>query len=81
MRAINVSAFSLKYNLGLYAFLSTPKFIKSLSDISLNLSAMKGVPKDEKLRQLKTELHKVNRYLPASVYIPFVNSKEYLNQA
>jgi hypothetical protein len=59
---------------GLYAFLSTPKFIKSLSDISLSLSEMKNVQKDEKLRILKSQLKKINKYLPASVYIPFVQS-------
>ena len=58
----------------LQAFLSTPKFIKSLTDISLNLSQAK-VPKEEKESILREELHKINLSLPASVYIPFVNSK------
>ena len=60
--------------LGLQAFLATPKFIKNLTDVSLNLSQMKGVEKDEKLRILKEELKKINQHLPASVYIPFVNN-------
>ena len=44
---------------GLQAFLSTPKFIKCLTDISLNLSHSKAT-KEEKLQTLKTDLHKIN---------------------
>ncbi|CDW87043.1 phosphatidylinositol kinase (pik-k) [Stylonychia lemnae] len=56
----------------LQAYLSTPKFIKCLTDVSHNLSALK-IPKDEKVSILKEEIRKINSQLPASVYIPFVN--------
>ena len=57
----------------LRSFLSTPKFIKALTDLSLTLSKEKA-PKDVKLKMLKEEIRKINEHLPASVYIPFVNS-------
>jgi hypothetical protein len=43
----------------LQAFLSTPKFIKCLTDISLQLSHSKA-PKEEKLRVLREQLSKIN---------------------
>jgi len=54
----------------LNAYLSTPKFIKTLTDISNELITVTN--RDEYLRE---ELKKVNKMLPAAVYIPFVNSK------
>jgi hypothetical protein len=60
--------------LRLQMFLSTPKFIKCLTDISLVLSHSKGVPKEEKVHMLKEALNKINHELPASVYIPFVSN-------
>ena len=53
--------------------MSTPCFIKSLTDISHKLSFMNATP-DEKKTQLIKDLQKVNENLPASVYIPFVNN-------
>lgn len=55
--------------IALNAYLSTPKFIKTLTDISNELITV--LNRDDYLRE---ELKKVNRLLPASVYIPFVNS-------
>lgn len=55
------------------AYLSTPNFIKCLTDVSHKLSGMKGVPKDEKTAILKDTVKIMNQHLPASVYIPFVN--------
>lgn len=52
------------------SYLSTPKFIKVLTDISYELIAVA-----DRDAYLKKELKKVNQRLPASVYIPFVNSK------
>ena len=52
------------------AYLSTPKFIKKLTDISDELMT---TPNSEEY--LKEELRKVNQQLPAAVYIPFVNGK------
>lgn len=60
--------------LRLQTFLSTPKFIKCLTDVSLQLSHAKGVPKEEKVKMLRSALHKINQELPASVYIPFVSN-------
>jgi hypothetical protein len=57
----------------LEGFLSTPKFINCLTDISSNLSLMKNVPKSVKLTHLKQNLKRINSVLPAAVYIPFVN--------
>ena len=51
------------------AYLSTPKFIKALTDISNEL-----ITKVNKEEFLKDELKKVNLHLPAACYIPFVNS-------
>eukprot|EP00347_Sterkiella_histriomuscorum_P016779 403351884 len=53
----------------LNAYLSTPKFMKTLTDISNDLITVTN--REEYLRE---ELKKVNRLLPASVYIPFVNN-------
>ena len=58
----------------LSAFLSTPNFIKSLTDVSNTLSELKAT-KEEKHAILKKELARINEHLPASVYIPFVNSE------
>jgi hypothetical protein len=48
--------------------MSTPKFIKTLTDISYELIEVPN--RDE---YLKKEIKKINLKLPASVYIPFVN--------
>lgn len=56
------------------AYLSTPKFIKSLTDISDYLSSIK-ITREEKLRILKEKIRSINKCLPGSVYVPFVNGK------
>lgn len=48
------------------AYLSTPRFIKYLTDISELISK-----EQNKKEALKRELRKLNQHLPASVYIPF----------
>jgi len=48
------------------AYLSTPRFIKYLTDISEVISK-----EQDKKAALKRELIKLNQHLPASVYIPF----------
>ena len=58
----------------LNAYLSTPKFVKTLTDISLELI---GVP--DRDAYLQDELLKLNKQLPAAVYIPFVNGKHQLS--
>jgi hypothetical protein len=50
------------------AYLSTPKFIKTLTDISNEL-----ITQVDRAEYLKVELKKLNTALPASVYIPFVS--------
>ena len=52
------------------SFLSTPKFIKALADLSDDLI---GLP-DQKT-YLKNALQEINKHLPAAVYIPFVSCK------
>jgi len=61
--------FYLVILLALNAYLSTPKFIKALTDISHALIEISN--RDD---YLKEELKKINKMLPASVYIPLVNS-------
>jgi phosphatidylinositol 4-kinase len=51
-----------KYN----SYLSTPRFIKYLTDISELIAK-----EPNKKNALKRELRKLNQHLPASVYIPF----------
>lgn len=51
------------------SYLSTPKFVIALTKISLDL-----IHTPDRKTFLKTELSKLNRCLPAAVYIPFVNS-------
>lgn len=48
------------------AYLSTPRFIKYLTDISEAISK-----EQDKKAALKRELRRLNQHLPASVYIPF----------
>ena len=55
-------------------FMSTPKFIKCLTEISQNLGLMKEASKDEKKEILKREVVKLNQQLPATVYVPFVGN-------
>ena len=59
---------------GLNSFMSTPKFIKCLTELSERLGMMRGVPKDQKKKILQDELTLMNQHLPASVYIPFVGN-------
>ena len=58
----------------LNAYLSTPKFVKTLTDISNELITVAN--REEYLQE---ELLKLNRQLPAAVYIPFVNGKLLFN--
>jgi phosphatidylinositol 4-kinase len=58
----------------LNSFLSTPKFIKCLTEVSQMLGKMKEVSKEDKLKILKQELNQINTHLPASVYVPFVQN-------
>lgn len=58
---------------GVRQFLSTPKFIKALADLSDDLI---GLP-DQKA-YLKNALAEINKALPAAVYIPFVSGKCFL---
>ena len=53
------------------AYLSTPRFMKTLTDLSDEV--LKQPTNKEKLRFLKQQLCEINRQLPAQVYIPFVN--------
>lgn len=53
------------------AYLSTPRFMKTLTDLSDEV--MKQPTNKEKLRFLKEQLCEINKRLPAQVYIPFVN--------
>lgn len=53
------------------AYLSTPRFMKTLTDLSDEV--MKQPTNKEKLRFLKQQLCEINKRLPAQVYIPFVN--------
>jgi len=57
-------------NLGKEAYLSTPRFIKYLTDLSSELMTC-----DNKLGTLREELAKINSKLPSNVYIPFVNGQ------
>ena len=57
----------------LEAFLSTPRFVKYLTDISTKLSAMK-CSKDDKKQILIHDLRQLNGFLPAAVYLPFVSA-------
>ena len=54
--------------------MSTPKFIKCLTELSERLGMMRGVPKEQKKKILQDELILINQHLPASVYIPFVGN-------
>ncbi len=60
----------LDKNNALNAYLSTPKFIKVLTDISNEL-----IYQTDRGEFLKENLRKINKMLPAAVYIPFVNCK------
>ena len=50
-------------------FLSTPKFLKFLTDISISISK-----EENKKDALIAHLRQLNNYLPAAVYIPFVGN-------
>ncbi len=60
--------FLLHIDIGRDAYLSTPRFIKYLTDLSSELMAC-----DNKVATLRDELTKLNSKLPSNVYIPFVN--------
>jgi len=55
----------------LEAYLSTPSFIKTLTDLSDDV--MKYQTPKEKKHFLKKQLCQINKKLPAQVYIPFVS--------
>ncbi len=65
--------FTFNPYIALNAYLSTPKFIMTLTDLSTEL--IEAPNRDEFLQR---ELKKINRKLPAAVYIPFVNGNLYL---
>ena len=54
----------------LRAFNSTPMFIESLTDLSIQVLSAEG----DKKQALKEGLRQINRNLPSNVYIPFVNN-------
>ena len=54
--------------IGFDSYLSTPKFIKRLADISDEL-----ISEPNQLQYLRDKLKEVNQQLPASVYLPFVS--------
>lgn len=54
------------------AYLSTPQFINTLTDLSDEVM-LQPTPEDKK-RFLKQQLCTINKKLPAQVYIPFVSS-------
>jgi len=60
------------------AYLSTPSFVKTLTDLSDDV--MKFNTPKEKKHFLKKQLCQINKSLPAQVYIPFV-SKSMRNYA
>lgn len=60
----------VKINVGRDAYLSTPRFVKYLTDLSSDLLML-----DNKKEILCEELSKLNQKLPSNVYIPFVNSQ------
>ena len=55
-------------NYALRSFKSTPNFIASLTDVSL-----KVLESQDKAQSLMDGLAEINKNLPSSVYIPFVN--------
>lgn len=52
-------------------YLSTPKFVKYLTDIGDLVSI---APANQRKDVLRAEIQKMNSYLPASVYVPFISS-------
>jgi ATP-dependent Lon protease len=63
---------TLNSSLALNAYLSTPKFIKNLTDISNELITVTN-----REEYLKEQLKSINKMLPASVYIPLVNGTDF----
>lgn len=57
-------------NLERAIYLSTPKFVEYLSDLSSDL-----LMRDDKIEKLREELKKLNEKLPANIYIPFVTHR------
>lgn len=53
--------------------MSTPSFIKYLTDLSVVILAT-----ENKLETLKNELRQLNLKLPATVYVPFVSGEFWL---
>ena len=68
-REIEMNEESLAKRYALQAFKSTPNFIHALTTISL-----KVLESQNKMQSLMDGIAAVNKNLPASVYIPFVNS-------
>lgn len=52
------------------AYLSTPKFIKYLTDLSIKISDL-----DDKKLAVEDGILKLNQSLPSTIYIPFTNCK------
>jgi len=52
------------------AYLSTPKFIKYLTDLGELVSVVGPNMRKDLLR---SEIKKLNRWLPSAVYLPFIN--------
>ncbi len=65
---IMVSYYFILIFIALKAYLSTPKFVKTLTDISEELITVAN-----RTEYLREELKKVNLKLPGSVYLPFVS--------
>ena len=56
------------------AYLSTPKFIKYLTDLSIKISDL-----DDRKLAVEDGILKLNQSLPSTIYIPFTNCKSKLN--
>ena len=57
----------------LQSFMSTPRFINCLTDLSRSVSNISGTSQ-YKRNLIVSRLRKMNQFLPAAVYIPFVGS-------
>jgi hypothetical protein len=66
--------FSSYLNIALASYLSTPLFVKKLTELSEEIITVAN--RDD---YLKEELKKINNILPAAVYLPFVSSKSFVN--
>ncbi len=52
--------------------MSTPRFFRCLTDLSRKISLISDSI-ESKRSKLIVELKRINQYLPASVYVPFVS--------